>query len=124
MHFSVTGLPAGATATFSPVAVVPGNQTAVVTMTVQTVAAAAMQRGVRGMEFAAVLGVVGLMGGRRRRKMGALALLGVGMAGCGARTVADGLSAAKTYSLVVTATSTNAAGAVVTHTLPLKLTVN
>ena len=116
IHFSASGLPPGATVSFSPAAVVPGGNIVPVTMSVQTVAL-----GMLRMERVVVLALVmvPLMWRRRRRLLAVTCLLL--MAGCGARTVAT--RAGSTFTVTVTGTSTNLAGAVVTHSTQVALTV-
>lgn len=131
---SASGLPAGSTASFSPPQVVPGSNSAVVTLTVQTAAAEANMgplgnagRHGRILAFSLtgvfLLGFGGRMG--KRRMLGALALA-VLLTGCGARTVGEGIGGVlkQTYTVQVTGSATNLAGATVTHSLPLTLTVS
>ncbi len=130
---SVGGLPTGATATFSPVQVVPGTGAASVTLTVTTPAVQATLRpnlwpNRRPAVWFGCLGLVGLLGlWRRRRCRVALSLLAACfvLAGCGARTVADGTAGvtSRTYSLTITGTSTNLLGGIVTHSTDATLTV-
>ena len=126
---SVSGLPTGAIANFSPVQVVPGSGSAPVLMTVQLPAVLAsvspyQQPFVRcGLSLL----VVG-MGCFRRRRVRAAAVLAccwVSLTGCGARTVGEaaGELTSKTYALQVTGTSTNLVGAIVTHSLQATLIV-
>ena len=127
VSLSAAGLPAGATAVFSPVAVVPGGSSPVVTLTVQTSAsqASSWTPGRRASSWAVAALSVGLFGFRTRRRRYAL-LLGVTLlSGCGARTVSENLGGAapKSYPLQVTGTATNLVGAVVTHSIPLTLSV-
>jgi hypothetical protein len=124
VSMSASGLPVGATASFSPVAVVPGNGSAPVTMSVQTTAVA--MRGVKtDLRFAMVL-VFGVALMRRRGRVVLLAVAVVGLVatvGCGDRTFSAAARAAQTFPIVVTATSTNLAGAVVVHTAAVTLVV-
>ena len=125
--FSVGGLPTLATANFSPVQVVPGTASATVTATV-LVPALAMHRD-RQQGRQQLLALAGMGCGAlllRRRKLRTLPLLAgcLLIAGCGARTVGETTAAAsQIYTLQVTGTSTNLAGAVVTHAVPVTLTV-
>lgn len=126
---ALAGLPTGATATFSPVQVVPGVSSALVTLTVQVPAAQAMLR-VRQAP-AVSLGCFLLIGGfffRRAGRSRAFVTLSVGLlviVGCGARTVGDAGEAlsSKSYPLQITGTSTNLLGVVVTHTAGATLVV-
>jgi hypothetical protein len=45
------------------------------------------------------------------------------LSGCGARTLSTPLQGEITYNLTVTATSTNLAGAIVSHSTPVTLVV-
>lgn len=130
--FSVTGLPSGAQASFSPSTVVPGATGAAVTMNVQT--PASLAHGKNSAPPLVWIGVVVfclLNKAPRNRKAGFLplfcvaALVGWGALGCGARTAASSSSSrtVRSFPLTVTATSTNLAGAIVTHTAALSLTV-
>jgi hypothetical protein len=132
VSFAVSGLPKGATATFSPALVVPGVTGATTAMSVQTVpltaqSSPAMPRGVLWS-----MGVLAFFFARRRNKSwlaatccGALACCALLMsAGCGARTVDSAVTVSQLSQLNVTATSTNLAGIVVSQTLTLNLTVD
>ncbi len=130
--FSATGLPKGASLSFSPPAIVPGNASATVTVSVQTSApnAASLikpRNGPgRGVAFALVGCVLVSLRRRRPRATWACALgCLIFLAGCGARTVgeATGGVLSQSYNLSVTGTATNLAGVVVTHSTPLSLTV-
>jgi hypothetical protein len=125
---SASGLPAGASVSFSPPTVVPGASTAVVTMTVTTATTSA-----QGMHGEAQLALV-LAGGlllaaapRRRRLtrlLSVLALAGVfGLAGCGARTASESVLPVRSFAIQVQATGTNLAGNVVVHTVAVTLGV-
>ena len=125
---SVAGLPTGATASFTPVQVVPGTASATVLATV-LVPALAMNRNSlacvpRSLALAGLFCVAVIL---RRRNFRMLPLLGVCLltGGCGARTVGEAGQgvALKTYTLQMTGTSTNLLGAVITHTAPVTLTV-
>ncbi len=126
--FSVSGLPSGAQATFSPAAVVPGAGGAATTLNIQTPARHASRRDLPvGMKWFALLPIVLVLHRRKRRVVLCIAVLaGVmfGSTGCGDRTVGSSTSTnSQQYAVMVTATSTNLAGAVVTHNIPLSLTV-
>ncbi len=139
VSLSATGLPAGATVSFSPPQVVPGSGSAVVTVSVQTSAATssavspirpgAFSAGGNGGTALCLGGLCWLGWSQRRFRRGAalLSLLGAifFLAGCGARTVGEGTGGvlAQTYTLQVMGTGTNLAGRVVTHGTALTLTV-
>jgi hypothetical protein len=130
--FSASGLPAGATVSFSPPAVVPGAGNAPVTMTVVAPATTA-HRAIRQPElaFAAAVAIC-LLGLRRRRTLAPLVTLSgallvacalFGITGCGARTAPESVLPVTNYSIVVHATGTNLAGNVVVHTVNVTLAV-
>ena len=129
VDFSASGLPAGATASFSPPQVVPGVSSVNVTMSVQTSATLlARWRRMSGGVLAGLLFPL-LMVRRRgqgRRYWVAVGGLMMGMlstAGCGARSVSTTLEGGQTYTLTVTGTSTNLAGTVVSHATQVTLVV-
>lgn len=131
VDLSASGLPAGATAVFSPPQVVPGASAVTVTMTVQTVAPpVASERGWRrygGAVLACLALPLVLLGRRRRGVWRAIAMGGAGMllmsvAGCGARTIATAIGG-KTYTVKVTGTATNLVGAVVSQSTTVTLVV-
>ncbi len=92
VSFSCENLPAGASCVFSPASVVPGTNTATVTLTVSTSGMAAAPFARRRPIFAfwlglPMLGIVMLGAGRSRRKVlwlaAGLVLLSVALVGCG-----------------------------------------
>ena len=127
---SATGLPHGAIASFSPVQVIPGASTAVVTLSVQTPAPqgllqpAGQGRNAPVWACALLLTSGGYLARRRRKLLWTLAL-SVTVCGCGARTTGEGTGGltTATYPLVITGTSTDLLGSVVTHTANLTLIV-
>jgi hypothetical protein len=130
VDLSASGLPAGATVAFSPPQVVPGAGSATVAMSVQT--NATLSRGplgrYRGAVFACLLFPWLLMGRCRRGLRRSIAMccmmtLLVGAVGCGARTITSAALGGQTYTLTVTGTSTNLAGAVVSHSMNITLVV-
>ncbi|MGA8938714.1 MAG: Ig-like domain repeat protein [Acidobacteriaceae bacterium] len=131
VDFSASGLPAGATETFSPPQVVPGATSATVTMSVQTsasVIASAHSRRSGGGVWACMACPLVMWGWRRRKawKVAATcaALFGMVMlSGCGARSISTALLGGKSYPVTVTGTSTNLAGAVVSHSMQVTLVV-
>jgi hypothetical protein len=102
---------------------------AVVTMSVQT-AAVAMRAGKTDIRLAVVFGF-GLVWARRRVRRGVVSAIFLGfamvgifsMAGCGNRSFDASAGAAQSFPIVVTGTSTNLAGALVTHTALVTLVV-
>ncbi len=128
---SASGLPAGATVSFSPVQVVPGTGSATVTVSVVTPApqAALRPHTVRdSLVHVSLAGMFACFGifVRRRRRMASLLSLTLLLCGCGARTVSElgsGLPS-QTYRLQIMGTSTNLLGDVVTHSAVVTLTVH
>ena len=127
---SATGVPHGAIASFSPVQVIPGASTAVVTLSVQTPAPQGLLQpagqGRNGPVWACVLLLTsGGYVARKRRKLLWTLALSVTVCGCGARTTGEGTGGltTATYPLVITGTSTNLLGSVVTHTTNMTLIV-
>jgi hypothetical protein len=131
VDLSASGLPAGATVTFSPPQVVPGAGSTNVTMSVQT--NATLARGpaewrYRGGVFACFILPWLLMGRctrglRRSIAMCSVLALLAGVVGCGARSITPAAAGGQTYMLTVTGTSTNLAGAVVSHSMQVVLVV-
>jgi hypothetical protein len=125
---SASGLPVGATASFSPPAVVPGASSAPVTMTVTTRATTALSTRKQPEVALAVIGAIFLLALRRRRALPRLlAMLVVaglfGLAGCGARTASESVLPVQSFAIQVQATGTNLAGNVVVHTVSVTLGV-
>ncbi|MGI4829173.1 MAG: Ig-like domain repeat protein [Janthinobacterium lividum] len=120
---SAGGLPAGATAIFSPVQVVPGTGSATVSVSVQTVAphASLMPGRSQGVLWA-IAGFFCCGGYMTKRRKSSLSLLcfSLFLCGCGARTVGEegNTPVSQTYAVQLTGTSTNLVGAVITHTWP------
>ena len=130
VDFSASGLPAGATVSFSPPQVVPGAASVNVTMSVQTSATLSTEGWTRvaGSVLAGLILPMWILARRRRMGMRGLALCGLmlgmlSMMGCGARSISTTLVGGKTYTLTVTGTSTNLAGIVVSHSTQVTLVV-
>ncbi len=132
VDLSIAGLPAHATAYFSPPQVIPGAGSAMVTVTVQTAAPSSNLAALRGRSGPtgigfALLALFGWGGARRRPKRAWLCLLGTTalLSGCGARTLGEATTGliSQSYALQATGTGTNLAGVVVSHSVPLTLTV-
>jgi Bacterial Ig-like domain (group 3)/MBG domain (YGX type) len=130
VDFSASGLPAGATALFSPPQVVPGTAWVNVTVSVQTSPAllAGRWRRLSGVVLTGLMFPMWILGKRRRTgqrwllrcslMMGLLSVVG-----CGARSISTALDGGKTYTLTVKGTSTNLAGIIVSHSTQVTLVV-
>jgi sugar lactone lactonase YvrE len=134
VSMSTSGLPTGATASFSPPQVVPGAGSVSVTMTVQTSADMAHAAPVwpggtvwpgQGSIalWAVTLPWLLLLRRSKHRRAVLCGLLLLAVAGCGSRNATSVALNSKTYNFTVTGTSTNLAGVVVAHSLPATLVV-
>ena len=109
--FVASGLPAGATAAFSPGSIAAGAGTQTVTVTIQTSSVKAMDRSPSIRDMVAPIALALLLlpvvgSGRVRRNMGrllSLTLLLAGMTGC--RSGASSTSTPKSFPVTITATS-------------------
>ena len=129
---SVTGLPSGANATFSPATVVPGSGAVPVSLAIQTTALAMQTRPTDIRIGVLLIFGISLPYVRRRTKgvrgIKTLALL-VGLAGltaavgCGDRAFTSSTRASQTLPLTITGTGTNLAGMVVTHRVTVTLVI-
>ena len=120
---SVTGLPAGATATFNPTYLPPASTASNFTLTIQTLKTAGL--GVPGtLLFAGLLGLLLLP--RRGGRAALAGLVVLGLCGCGDRVTSAGqdLAASRTYNVTVNATSTSNSGATLLHSVSLTLTTD
>ena len=133
VQFSATGLPTGATATFSPATLTLGGDAVTVTMTIQLpVSVAHTQREDKPIVPAAcaVLVCVLLLGRRRVIPLLAVGLCVLTIAGCGTGFRAGVTEAtltgasAQTSLVVVTATTTGVLGASLSHSASLGLVVS
>ena len=125
---SANGLPPGATASFSPPAVVPGASSVAVTMTVATRATTALKASAKPELALAAAGAILLFALRRRRSLSRLlavfAVAGLfDLAGCGARTAPESVLPVQSFTIHVQATGTNLAGNVVVHAVSVTLGV-
>ena len=122
---SVSGLPTGATASFSPGFLPPPNAASPFVLTISTPMTASRVEGIGSKSFVALAFVLlPLTFWRRRRRwavVGGVFLL----MGCGARvnTVGSSGSTAITYNLTVSATATSLSGATLFHTAQVTLTM-
>lgn len=128
VSMSVSGLPAGATASFAPPQVVPGAASVPTVLSVQTLAAPLVQVHSRPSPYAfALLGVPLLLFFRCRRSGTGLSVaftLGlISLMGCGTRINQPPSASAGVYNLTVRATGTNLAGATVVHTVGVVLNI-
>ncbi len=133
VSLSVSGLPTNAIASFSPAQVVPGGSSVPVILTIQTPPAKVMVLPQTGHHNQNILYAILLLPWfirvfSRRRSLRRPHLLCIGasilLAGCGDRVTPVGSLNATSYNLTVTATSTNLAGATVTHSVQLLLNVD
>ena len=120
---TVSGLPAGATASFNPAYLPPANTPAAFILTIQTSQSASLMR--TGILVFAMLAPMGYMlRGRRRRAVLVTMLLAVSL-GCGDRVNTRAASAANvSYNVTVIGTSTSTAGTTLQHTAVVTLTVD
>lgn len=113
---SASGLPPGATATFSPASPTPGNSPAISQLTIQTASSSAAfaHSGLGGTLAVMVLPLFGLCwigaGGRRRRFALCLAVLAslsvvAALNGCGGKGFGSSTPAPQNYTITVTGTS-------------------
>jgi hypothetical protein len=124
VSLSVTGLPTGAQATFSPAQVVPGSSSVGVAMVVTTVLKSELPTGLGGRGILWVMALPLLLLRKRRRLAAGVGLAAMLlMVGCGVRTLSNAAPEEASYTLTVTGTATNLAGAVVAHSTNVTLTV-
>jgi len=123
VSLGASGLPAGASVSFSPPQLVPGAGS--LTSTLSIVTTTAMASHVQPINAWWALGLVLPMFFLRRRRLLMLALAGclVGLSGCGARTLSLGAQPSQSYAFTVTGTGTNLAGVVVAHSVVVTLVV-
>lgn len=123
VSMSVSGLPVGATASFAPPQIVPGSATATTVLSVQTLAPIVRAPSIFPHSILCAL-LLPLLLLRRRRGVPAAAfcLLAI-VLGCGSRSVPEQAQPSATYTLTVTGTSTNLAGALVVHSTTVTLSI-
>ena len=127
IDLAVSGVPSGATASFSPALIPPPSGPAAFILTIATPASARLRmpmsrEGTAGFGLTILLLPLGFRQGRRGVWLVGLLLL----TGCGARVNtgnSDGASPL-TYSLTVSATATSPAGATLLHTTQVTLIVD
>ncbi len=127
---TASGLPVGATASFSPTYLPPAGSATTFTLTIQTTKTARLERLLKGgwMVYAAMIPLLCFAGRRdRRRRVPALVglLLAGFVVGCGNRIAPEGAgtSGARTYNITVIGTATSASGATLQHTAGVTLTI-
>jgi len=119
---TVTGLPAGATASFNPAYLPPANTPGAFILTIQTTKTASLMR-TSLLVLAMLLPIGFLVKGRRWRRVSLTALVALSL-GCGDRINTTALSpASATYNVTVIGTATSATGAVLQHTAVVTLTL-
>jgi streptogramin lyase len=126
VSLSVTNLPTGATASFSPPQVIPGASSIASTLTVQTLATQKVQLSTPTRGFYALLALPLLLLLRKRRRSYTSALLSISLiliSGCANRINAPPSPSAGIYHLTVTATGTSLTGALLTHATSITLNI-
>ena len=126
IQLSVTGLPAGATATFNPAYLPPSANSAAFLLTIQT---AKTTGALSGAASATVLCLMLFLFGKRRRMVWRLLFVAlcaagsISVIGCGDRINRAGetSASAKTFNIVVTGTATSTSGTVLTHSAGVTL---
>jgi sugar lactone lactonase YvrE len=121
VSLSASGLPFGATVSFSPPQLVPGASSTTCTMSIQTLASVVKLRSTPGSLYALLCLPLLLLRRRSRRLLPICGLIVI--AGCGTRINQPPTPAAASYPIIVSATGTNLAGAVVVHTTTVTLTI-
>ncbi len=126
VSLDVSGLPPGATATFTPPVVIPGASAVGATLSVRTAARSGLSPEKRMLAGGVALSftVFCWLPGRRRRWPVCLpAFLLLTALGCGTRTTAAAASEGQSYTMTIRGTGTNLAGTVVSHSAVATLTV-
>ena len=119
---TVSGLPAGATASFSPAYLPPSNTGSAFVLTIQTTKSASLLR-TNVLVLAMLLPIGFLLRGRRWRRA-LVTTLAITCVGCGARINTSALSAASAaYNVTVIGTATSTTGATLQHTTVVTLTL-
>jgi sugar lactone lactonase YvrE len=128
VSMSVSGLPKGVTAAFSPPQVVPGAGATQVSLTLQVpTTLASLQRPHSEAQALWALLLLPCIAWKRRPRgtllTALLAVLLLASTGCGDRTLAGASQAGQSFALTVTGTGTNLAGAAVMHSTAIMLEV-
>lgn len=127
IQLTASGMPPGATATFSPAYLPPGGAVPAFTLSVQTVKGAAVSS---VPALGILVGSLALLPWRRRRKgawlLGALLVSSVALEGCGAFITPvpnAAAGASRSYAMTVVATSTLPGGTTLQHSAVVTLIV-
>jgi hypothetical protein len=126
VSLAVSGVPAGATVSFSPPQVTPGAGSATAILSVQTTMAMASRAQAIIAWWAVGFALPVFLTRRRRCKMWlavTMACCVVGLGGCGDRSLSTALQPHQSYTFTVTGTGTNLAGVVVTHSAVVTMVV-
>ena len=123
---SASGLPVGATASFSPALLPPGNTVTAFTLTIRTAKQALFRlpNEVGSLLFATLLPLL-LIAKKRRPRALLLAIATFFTLGCGDRIthVPDAVTPVHSYVITVTGTATSSSGATLVHSTNVTLTV-
>lgn len=124
VNLSVSGLPPGATATFSPAYLPALSATSALQLTVQTPSTAGILNPSSWSTWA-LTGLPLILFARRRKRYAPVVLSLLLITGCGNRVNGSAAtsSAARTYNMTVTATGTSATGVPTVHSVSVTLSV-
>jgi sugar lactone lactonase YvrE len=123
VSMGVSGLPTGATASFSPPQVIPGSATATTVLSVQTLATVVQASPTFPHSILCALLLPLLILRRRRIALASALCLLFFALGCGSRSVPEQTQPSHAYTLTITGTSTNLAGALVVHSTTVTLNI-
>ena len=119
---TVSGLPAGATASFNPAYLPPANTPAAFVLTIQTSKSASLMR-TGELVFALMVPMGFMLRDRRRRALLVSMMIGASL-GCGDRINEQAAGAASvSYNITVIGTSTSVTGTTLQHTAVVTLTL-
>ncbi|SEG69868.1 NHL repeat-containing protein [Bryocella elongata] len=132
--FSATGLPKGATATFSPATLTAGSTAQPFTMSIKTPAQSGMLKRYGPMGGGSTLAVAMLLfpfSGKRKRRLRPLLMTSVGLLSLGTMAMMTGCGTsegffgqqAQTYNIIVSGTATSLQGTTLVRTTSVTLTV-
>jgi sugar lactone lactonase YvrE len=124
---SLIGLPVGVTPSFAPTVVIPGASGSVATLSFPTTNLLAVHSEPVVPVWLAWLPLGACAFVRRRSRPAMIAIVGVALllsaSGCGTRTVPDVSAKSNTLLLTIVGTGTNLAGAVISHSAVVTVTV-